>query len=213
MAEDSLKVQGFSDQVVERVLNPIRQSSKGCYDARWSCFIKYCEERKLDAIAIAIPQLVEYFQYIFIDKGFQPATINGYRSAINLRLSHRLGDLGSNPVLSKLLRSFERDRPRSAQRVQPWYLSLILLALTQAPFEPINSITLKFLSWKTAFLVALASGRRCCEIHAIHRKKVFHSEVGVQLPVRLITFCVKIKPMMLVVSCSNPSLFRLWLVL
>ena len=46
----------------------------------------------------------------------------------------------------------------------------------QTPFEPIESISLKNLSWKTAFLIALASGRRCSELHAIRKSKIFHED-------------------------------------
>ena len=38
--------------------------------------------------------------------------------------------------------------------------------LTQPPFEPQEEVSLKFLTWKTVFLLALASGKRRSEIHA-----------------------------------------------
>ena len=70
LAEDSLKNQGFSDEVVERVLNPVRTSSKSCYDARWNCFVKYCKERNIDSSAVSIPQLAQFFQHLFAEKMF-----------------------------------------------------------------------------------------------------------------------------------------------
>ena len=41
-----------------------------------------------------------------------------------------------------------------------------LQRLTQPPFEPQEEAGLKFLTWKIAFLLALASGKRRSEIHA-----------------------------------------------
>ena len=177
LAEDHLKDQGFQNtEVVDRIINPIRKSSKSCYDARWNCFIKYCEELKIKPTSITIPQLCDFFLHLFKDKQYKTVTIKGYRSALNPHLQFRLGDLGSNTVLAKLFQSFERDRPKTMNKVQPWDLTLILHALTQKPFEPLDMISLKFLSWKTAFLLALATGRRCCELHAIRKEKIFHKE-------------------------------------
>ena len=44
--------------------------------------------------------------------------------------------------------------------------TFLLSSLTKAPFEPIKDTDLKHLTLKTAFLLALASGKRRSEIHA-----------------------------------------------
>jgi hypothetical protein len=48
-----------------------------------------------------------------------------------------------------------------------WDLLAVLGALRRLPFEPMASISLQHLSWKTAFLLALASGRRRSELSAL----------------------------------------------
>ena len=181
LAED-LRRQGFDDdEVIDRVLRPLRKKSQSCYEAKWNIFVEHCKRKGIVPMNITIPQLANFFNYLFrkggisVD-GLQVVTINGYRSALNSRLSHRLGNLSLNVELRKLFQSFKRDRPRTLRLVQPWDLTLVLRALTQHPFEPIDSISIKFLTWKTAFLIALATGRRCCEIHAIRRSKIFFTE-------------------------------------
>ena len=191
LVEDSLSSQGFSAEVIERVLNPVRTSSKTVYDAKWNSFVSYCQNLDIDHVNISIPQLADFFEYLFSERKLQPQTVKGYRSALNLRLCHKLGDLGSNGLLNKLFRSFDRERPRSICRVQPWDLTLVLKALTKAPFEPLSTISLKFLSWKTVFLIALASGRRRSEIHAIRRSKIFHSEAWKSVTFRIDHFLCK----------------------
>lgn len=176
LAKDQMKSEGFSDGVIDRVLNPFRDSTKTVYDAKWNCFVKYCQSRKLDANLVTIPQLTQFLTYLFEEQKLQPATIAGYRSALSPYLSHRLGDLGSNAVLSKLVKSFHRDRPRAMIRVQPWDLSIVLNTLTQAPFEPLKDASFKWLTYKTIFLLALASGRRRSELHAIRKDKIFHAD-------------------------------------
>ena len=49
---------------------------------------------------------------------------------------------------------------RSPRRVPAWDLNLVLTFLKGAQFEPLNSLDLKFLTLKTTFLLALATGRR-----------------------------------------------------
>ena len=51
-------------------------------------------------------------------------------------------------------------------------LSVVLNELTKAPFEPMKDTDLKHLTLKTAFLLALASGKRRREIHAWVANKV-----------------------------------------
>ena len=64
-----------------------------------------------------------------------------------------------------LQNSFTRDRPKPNRSILTWDLSLVL-GLTKAPFEPLSEVPLKWLTYKTVFLLALASGKRRSEIHA-----------------------------------------------
>ena len=50
----------------------------------------------------------------------------------------------------------------------------MLHQLTKAPFEPLKETSLKHLTFKTVFLLALGSGKRRCEIHAWLHKNVRH---------------------------------------
>ena len=57
-----------------------------------------------------------------------------------------------------------------------WNLSLVLQQLTKAPFEPMRKASLKHLTFKTVFLLALGSGKRRSEIHAWLYKNIRHQE-------------------------------------
>ncbi len=41
LVEESLREQGYSEDVVDRVTNNIRPTSISCYNAKWNIFIKY----------------------------------------------------------------------------------------------------------------------------------------------------------------------------
>ena len=52
----------------------------------------------------------------------------------------------------------------------------MLHQLTKAPFEPMQDASLKHLTFKTVFLLALASGKRISEIHAWLNKYVSYKD-------------------------------------
>ena len=51
--------------------------------------------------------------------------------------------------------------------VPPWDIGFVLETLCKYPFEPLNEVPLKFLTFKTLFLISAASGRRRSFIHAL----------------------------------------------
>ena len=59
-----------------------------------------------------------------------------------------------------------------SRNLPKWNLSVVLNELTKAPFEPMKDTDLKYLTLKTAFLLALVSGKRRSEIHAWVANKV-----------------------------------------
>ena len=69
--------------------------------------------------------------------------------------------------------SIETD-PRGRRDIPSWNLSLVLHQLTKAPFEPLKEASLKHLTFKTVFLLALGSGKRRSEIHAWLHKNIRH---------------------------------------
>ena len=69
---------------------------------------------------------------------------------------------------------FHRDRPKGRRGIPSWNLSLVLHQLTKAPFEPLKEASLKHLTFKTVFLLALGSGKRRSEIHAWLHKNIRH---------------------------------------
>ena len=123
----------------------------------------------MDPFQVTIPQLADFFVFLFQVKHLNPRTIKGYRSAISSTISSCCSrtELSYSQELSSLIRSFQLERPLQRKVAPQWNLSLVLQALTKPPFEPIAKCELKFLTLKTVFLVALASGRRRSELHAL----------------------------------------------
>ena len=110
--------------------------------------------------------------YLYQDINRCPSTIDGYRMAIVDTLGPAGHHITQSSDLHRLLSSFHRDRPKSSRNLPKWNLSVVLNELTKAPFEPMKDTDLKHLTLKTAFLLALASGKRHSEVHAWVANKV-----------------------------------------
>ncbi|KAI2665381.1 Taste receptor type 2 member 50 [Labeo rohita] len=85
-------------------------------------------------------------------------------SFLQEKLEHRLS-LGKHHLIARLLRGARRLNPPRPHLIPSWDLSVVLLDLRRVPFEPLTSVKLKYLSLKTALLIALTS-IRVGELHA-----------------------------------------------
>ncbi|XP_069109293.1 uncharacterized protein [Argopecten irradians] len=159
---------GFSSDVSARIARSIRSSSSAVYQSRWKIFCDWCIGRKIDPIKASVQLIADFLLYLFRERNLASGTIAGYRTAIASVLSfHDRREVGSSTSLSALIRGFSLDRPRVRQLAPQWNLALVLESLKGAPYEPLGSVSLKFLTFKTVFLLALASGRRRSDIHAL----------------------------------------------
>ena len=166
----AIKEQGFSEAVAARIEAPQRRSTRSVYEAKWTIFTKWCLSNQVDFRAPSLKAIADFLLHLFQDRKLQPVTIEGYRSAIADKLGNSTINVSKDENLNHLLDSFHRDRPKGRRGIPSWNLSLVLHQLTKAPFEPLKEASLKHLTFKTVFLLALGSGKRRSEIHAwVHR--------------------------------------------
>ena len=166
--------QGFSEAVAARIEAPQRRSTRSVYEAKWTIFTKWCLSNQVDFRAPPMKAIADFLLHLFQDKKLQPGTIDGYTSAIADKLGNSTINVCKDENLTRLLDSFHRDRPRGRRGIPSWNLSLVLHQLTKAPFEPLKEASLKHLTFKTVFLLALGSGKRRSEIHAWLHKNIRH---------------------------------------
>ena len=167
-----LQEQGFSVEVAERIAAPQTSSTRTIYKSKWTLFEKWCRENSVDFSNPSVKQVSDFFMYLYQDLNRRPSTINGYRTAIVDTLGPAGHHIAQSLDLHRLLSSFHRDRPKCSRNLPKWNFSVVLNELTKAPFEPMKDTDLKHLTLKTAFLLALASGKRRSEIHAWVANKV-----------------------------------------
>ena len=121
-----------------------------------------------------VKSVADFLMYLFQDRKLQPSTIDGYRSAIADKLGNSSINISKDENITRLLDSFHRDKPKGRRGIPSWNLSVVLHQLTKAPFEPIKEASLKHLTFKTVFRLALGSGKQRSEIHAWQKKNIRH---------------------------------------
>ena len=128
----------------------------------------------MDFRAAPLKAIADFLLHLFQDRKLQLGTIDGYRSAIADKLGNSTINVSKDENLTHLLDSFHRYRPKGRKGIRSWNLSLILHQLTKAPFESLKEASLKHLTFKTVFLLALGSVKCRSEIHAWLNKNIRH---------------------------------------
>ena len=181
-----LQEQGFSVEVAERIAPPQRSSTRTIYKSKWAQFEKWCKENSVYFSTPSVKHISDFFMYLYQDLNRCPSTIDEYRTAIIDTLGPAAHHIAQSSDLHRLLSSFHRDRPKSSRNLPKWNLSVVLNELTKAPFELMQDTDLQHLTLKTAFLLALASGKCRSEIHAWVPNKVSNLGHGKRLPCSLL---------------------------
>ena len=178
VVQQSLRKKGFSSEVSRRISKPNRSSSLAVYQSKWSSFAHWCVKRKTDPLKASVPLISEFLLEKF-KAGRAPSTLDGYRTAIAKTLIHFTGvNLGDDRNLSALLHNFHLEKSKTRNPVPEWDLSLVLNCLLKDPFEPLDKAHIKLVTWKTVFLLALASGKRRGELHALSFNSLAYSPQG-----------------------------------
>ncbi|KAE8611252.1 hypothetical protein XENTR_v10012388 [Xenopus tropicalis] len=159
----NLSVQGLSEEVVNTLLNSRKSSTSKIYSRVWKVFQKWALEKKIVPKKCSIPNILQFLQDGF-SKGLKPNTLKVHLSALSAMLSL---NLANNPLIKRFFKAVSRLRPRIKEVLAPWDLNIVLSALAEKPFEPLQDIKFKYLTWKTAFLVAISSARRVGELQAL----------------------------------------------
>ena len=137
-------------------------------------FYKWCLSNQVDFRAPPLKAIADFLLHLFQEKKLQPSTIDGYRSAIADKLGNSTINVSKDENLTRLLDSFHRDRPKGRRGIPSWNLSMVFTSAHKGSFEPLKEASLKHLTFKTVFLLALGSGKRRSEIHAWLHKNIRH---------------------------------------
>ena len=138
------------------------------YYNRWFSFTYWDAGQGIDLLGATVAQIATFLYYLFDTHGLSPQTIKGYRSCLASVLC-RTGKAAAvqAKTLSDMITSMELRRPRIMPVLPKWNLGIVLEALSKPPYEPLREVSLKHLTLKTVFLIAMASVERCSELQSV----------------------------------------------
>ena len=169
---DVLKSHHFPDTVVDMAANPLRDSSSIVYNSHWKASALWANNKGIRPSDLSYVTLAEYLVYLF-SQNKKVNTIQVHKASISsvLKLLNPLTAI-QEETLHNVIRRMTILRPREQEVLPKWNLSVVLKGLMKPPFTIRGSdknISLELLSYKTALLVALATGARGSELVALSR--------------------------------------------
>ncbi len=141
-------------------------STRRAYTLKWNLFVEWCSSHQEDPRRCSIRAVLSFLQQ-GLERRLSPSTLKVYVAAISGYHDPVEGkSVGKHNLVVRFLRGARRLNPPRPPSLPSWDLALVLRALITAPFEPLQSVELKFLSMKTLLLTALASIKRVGDLQA-----------------------------------------------
>ncbi len=152
--------------VVDTITSARAPSTRHAYALKWNLFVEWCSSHREDPRRCPIRVVLSFLQQ-GLERRLSPSTLKVYVAAIAANHNPVEGkSVGKHDWVVRFLRGARRLNPPRPPSIPSWDLSLVLRALQQGPFEPLQTVEPKFLSMKTLLLLALASIKRVGDLHA-----------------------------------------------
>ncbi len=136
--------------VVETIIQARAPSTRQTYALKWSLFATWCSSRREDPRRCTIGVVLSFLQER-LERRLSPSTLKVYVATIAAHHDAVDGrSLGKHDLIVRFLKGARRMNPSRPPLVPSWDLSIVLAGLQRGPFEPLDSVELKFLSLKTA---------------------------------------------------------------
>ncbi|XP_066460385.1 uncharacterized protein [Eleutherodactylus coqui] len=161
--ESILRGRGFSSKVVRTLMASRKETTNRIYQRIWRRFTSWRQERGSSGSSADVPLILDFLQD-GLDMGLAPSTLRVQTAALSALFDTKLS---GDRWINRFLAAADRLRPRSTNICPDWNLNLVLRAMTGDPFEPMEGLSLKMLTVKTIFLVAISSARRVSELQAL----------------------------------------------
>ncbi|KAI2648848.1 ORF V: Enzymatic polyprotein [Labeo rohita] len=157
----------LSPSVVNTLLQARAPSTRRLYDLRWRIFVNWCSSHGKDPRSCGIKSVLSFLQE-GLDRHLSASTLKVHVAAISA--NHDLvggRSVGKHDLIIRFLRGARRLNPPRPHLIPSWDLAVVLQGLQQDPFEPLQSVKLDALSFKTALLTALTSIKRVGDLQAL----------------------------------------------
>ena len=161
------KERGFSEQSRQLLKASWRKGTRQDYNAKFRKFCSWCRQRQINTNNANLINVSDFLTDLF-HEGLQYRTIAGYRSMLSVILPPIDGiKVGQHPDIVRLIKGVFNSRPPQKRLLPEWNLETVLSALQKKPFEPLKKASLKLVTYKTVFLIAISCFRRCSDLQSL----------------------------------------------
>ena len=163
----SFETEGFSGRARNLLSASWRKGTQKDYSAKFDKFSSWCDSKQVDPYKATLNEVADFLAYLF-ESGLQYRTIAGYRSMLSAVLPPIQNcPVGQHPHISRLIKGVFHSRPPKIKLLPEWDLEVVLSTLEKHPFEPLPTATLKCITLKTVFLLAITTFRRCSDLQSL----------------------------------------------
>ena len=168
---------GLSENVKNLLFGSCRDGTNRSYESAWNKWVSWCCEREITPISASLSQFLEYLSWMYENK-YEYRTINVHRSAISSVLPPLDGaPIGQNFLVSKLMKGIYNKIPPQPRYQNIWDLDKVLSFIDTLDTD--DNLSLKLLSKKLAFLLAVVAPKRVSEISRLNTKFMKFTQNGV----------------------------------
>ncbi|CAC5411063.1 unnamed protein product [Mytilus coruscus] len=167
----NFKAEGFSESARNLLNASWRKGTRKDYITKFEKYNSWCGEKQIDPYTATLNQVADFLAYLF-ELGLQYRTISGYRSMLSAVLPPIENyQVGQHPYISRLIKGVFHSRPPKVNLLPEWDLEMVLKTLENEPFEPLSDASLKFVTFKTVFLITITTFRRCSDFQSLRIDK------------------------------------------
>lgn len=163
----NLSATGLPAHVIDTIQCARASSTRSLYDYKWRVFEEWCTARQTVPFQSSVVDILCFLQEL-VDKRKAFSTIKVYLAAISAcHVGFADKSVGQHPLICRFMKGARRKLPVVKVLVPPWDLNIVLDALCQHPFEPLEAVDLKYVTLKTILLLALTTAKRVSEMQAL----------------------------------------------
>ncbi|XP_044125830.1 uncharacterized protein LOC122933245 isoform X1 [Bufo gargarizans] len=160
--ESLLEPEGLSAAVLRTMSHSRAPATVKAYARVKRIFLLWCASHQVPSQDPPVSAILQFMQD-GLDKGLSPSTLKVQISALSAAFGR---SLHQDPLIKRFLKGAVRLKPSISRPIPQWDLSVVLKGLSGPPFEPLEEVDFKFLSWKVTFLLAVTSAKRISELQA-----------------------------------------------
>ena len=166
-----LNSQGLSSQAAELVLSSWRTKTNKSYDSLFGHWNRWCSQREADPFSGPVSNVANFLASLY-QEGYQYNSIGAYRSAIS-----SVHDKIDGVPVGQLVKGIFNTRPPIPRYTSTWDVQTVLSYLES--LGPSTNLSLKLLSLKTVFLMAITRPSRSIDLAHLDCKRLQSNTGGI----------------------------------